>query len=169
MAAPRLTQLDGLSIDQDLEFQRRSWRIQRIGRGVIGLLLLAGLLGLFGRGWLARSTLAAPGLEVRHPRFLRLQSPEEIVVRLTDRRPDKSTVELWVDESLPEFLEFTEITPAPVSQGVRDGRPTFRFEVGGDAPAVIRLRVNPRGWGSRSGRLGLVGGPSVELKQLVYP
>ena len=169
MAAPRLAQLDGLSIDQDLEFQRRSWRIQRIGRGLICLLGRAFWLGLVGGGWPAVPTLAGPGLEVLHPRFLRLQAPEEIVVRLTGGRPGGPAVELWVDESLPEFLEFTEITPAPVSQAVRDGRPTFRFEVAGDAPAVIRLRVNPRGWGLRSGRLGLVGGPSVELKQFVYP
>lgn len=45
-----------LEISQDLEFQKRSWTIQRVGWVVIALLILAGLLGVFGKGIAADAT-----------------------------------------------------------------------------------------------------------------
>ena len=53
-----------LEIEQDHDFQRRSWRLQRAGWIVLSLVLLAGLLGLFGSGPLAHATVGAPGCPV---------------------------------------------------------------------------------------------------------
>lgn len=39
-----------LELDQDIDFQRRSWAVQRVGWGVMALVALAALLGLFGPG-----------------------------------------------------------------------------------------------------------------------
>lgn len=168
-AAPRLSQVGDLVIDQDLEFQRRSWRIQRIGQCFVGLFVLGGLLGLFGKGWLARRELAQGPLRVEHPRFLRLQTPDSLTVRITPDGGAAVPLELWMDDPLAELFEIAEISPAPTAQSVRDGRLIYRFDLSGAPPATIRFRIRPRDWGWRRARLGLVGGPEVELKQLVYP
>ena len=41
-----LKRISGIDIDQDMEYQRREWRIHRIGWGVFALIILATLLGL---------------------------------------------------------------------------------------------------------------------------
>ena len=168
-AAPHLSQVGDLVIDQDLDFQRRSWRMQRIGQILIGLFVLGGLLGLFGRGWLSQREVEEGPLRVEHPRFLRLEAPDSLTVRITPNGDASGPVELWLDDSLAELFEIREISPAPVAQSVRDGRPTYRFDLTGDAPANIRFRFVPRGWGWRPARIGLADGPEVELKQFVYP
>jgi hypothetical protein len=169
-AAPRLFQVDSLTIDEDLEFQRRSWRAQRIGQSLVALFVLGGLLGVFGRGWLAEREASAPGITVNYPGFLRLQAPAEITVRLAlDPSARERAVELWLDDAIAERFEFTEIMPEPESRRLQDGRPVHRFTVRGDSAATIRLRVNPRHCGWSRARLGLVGGPEVELRQLIYP
>ena len=60
-----------MDIEQDLSFQHREWRRERIGWVVIGLILLAGLLGLFGHHPFARATsqTAKGQLTVEYDRF----------------------------------------------------------------------------------------------------
>jgi hypothetical protein len=47
MAVPRVGDLE---VDQNLEFEKVFWRAQRIGWGVVALVVLAALLGVFGNG-----------------------------------------------------------------------------------------------------------------------
>lgn len=169
-AAPRVSQFGGLEIEEDLQFQRRSWRAQRIGQWLVALFVLGGLLGVFGHGWLAEREAGAGGLTARYPGFLRRQTPSEITLRLApDPAVRERVVELWMDDALAERFEFTEIMPEPESRRLQDGRPVHRFTVNGFTAATIRLRMNSRDWGWSRARLGLVGGPEVELRQLIYP
>jgi hypothetical protein len=39
-----------LEIQEDLPFQRREWLVERVAWGVMALLIVAALLGLFGTG-----------------------------------------------------------------------------------------------------------------------
>jgi hypothetical protein len=75
---------DGLQITEDLDFQHRIWKLQRIGWAVMVLLILAAVLGLFGRGILSRAVVtdAQGQLSVEYSRFARFQAPVELVVRI---------------------------------------------------------------------------------------
>jgi hypothetical protein len=46
----------GTEIDQDLEFQRRIWKLQRVAWAVMALVVLAAVLGLLGPGVLGMAT-----------------------------------------------------------------------------------------------------------------
>ena len=63
---------------------RREWRFERIGWGVIALVLVAGSVGLFGDGRLASASASttAGGAVVHYERVVRHGAPSEISLRL---------------------------------------------------------------------------------------
>jgi hypothetical protein len=74
-----------LELNQDLRFQRRMWAVQRIGWAVMALVVLAGLLGLFGPGPLSSATAGkeeGPLLVEGYERFVRFRIPTTLQVRL---------------------------------------------------------------------------------------
>jgi len=79
-----LKRIGDLDINQDLAFQRRSWSLQRIGWGLIALVLIAALLGLFGHGPLSEATTDDPSLPIRlaYERFGRFGSPLVLRIRV---------------------------------------------------------------------------------------
>jgi hypothetical protein len=56
---PGVTRIGDLEIQQDLNYQRREWRIQRLGWVVMRLVILAALLGLLGNGPLSKASVTA--------------------------------------------------------------------------------------------------------------
>jgi hypothetical protein len=49
-------------IDEDLNFQRREWKIQRAGWVTMALVIIAALLGVFGAGPLSSATIETEGV-----------------------------------------------------------------------------------------------------------
>ena len=50
---------DTIAVGEDLEFQRKWWRFERVAWIIFALFVLADVLGLFGRGYLANAERAA--------------------------------------------------------------------------------------------------------------
>jgi hypothetical protein len=62
-----------MEVNADIEFQRRVWRVQRIGWLIIAAVIVAALLGVFGGGPLSRAAVQGDGLRLEYERFARLQ------------------------------------------------------------------------------------------------
>lgn len=93
---------------EDLAFQVRSWRVQRIG-WLVGLLLLGlAFAGLFGRGLLstARSASADGGIEVTYQMFARHGAPSQIDVRVGPALVAAGNATVWITR---DFLEGVEL------------------------------------------------------------
>ena len=92
-----------LALDQDLDFQRRSWRLQRLGWSAMGVTVLAALLGLFGTGPLSSATVSSQdeALTLQYNRFWRVQSPMTLRLSVTPdpRSPHETRVGLESDLS----------------------------------------------------------------------
>ena len=73
----RKSQPQDIDLDQDIDFQQRSWKVQRVGWGLMVLFVLAGLSGLLGTGPLSNVTDGDEGgpLWLEYQRFGRLQAP----------------------------------------------------------------------------------------------
>lgn len=167
----RVKRVGSLQIEQDLEHQRRAWRWRRVGWAAIALVLLAALAGLFGPpGPLSRATAGEPGsaLWVEHPRFVRMSHPAQMRVHLRTADP---APRLWLDERLLESLDVDHMTPQPESATAAPGRVVFEFatQPAAGGAATVVLAIEATGPGLVDGRLGLVGGPELRLRQLVYP
>ncbi|MCK9519893.1 MAG: hypothetical protein M0R74_12850 [Dehalococcoidia bacterium] len=85
----------GLEIDEDFDFQRRSWVVQRVLWTAGAVVLLAALLGFFGRGVLSstESSTTEDDVVVSYQRFARLQTPTQIEVTV---RVGGDKVEVWI-------------------------------------------------------------------------
>ncbi len=161
----------GLQIPVDFELQRRAWRFERIGWLVMGLVLLAAALGLFGRGLFSTATAVCPSgrLSIDYPRAWRIQSPLTLTLRL-DPAPSSPTVQLWIEDAFLARAALEQITPPPERVTLGGGRLTYSFGVGPDpGPAVVEVRISPELPGPLPWRLGLAGEPGVRFSQFIHP
>jgi hypothetical protein len=171
-----MAQATGLEIDQDLEFQRRSWIVQRVGWAIMLALLVAGGLGLLGSGPLSARTASIPGLmRVDYQRFGRYQTSESLTIELEPQATAGGVVRLGIDRHYLEGSKIESIVP-PVErvEGLGDRLVhVFRMAQPG-VPLRVTLRRQPEQFGSIRGRIVLEGGSDVagrtiSFQQFVYP
>ncbi|MEP7151377.1 MAG: hypothetical protein ABI856_06680, partial [Nitrospira sp.] len=65
-----------IQIEQDLPFQYRQWRLERIGQVLLACCIVAALLGLFGHNPLSTTTgqTSDGRLSIHYDRFARIES-----------------------------------------------------------------------------------------------
>lgn len=167
MPQPPLSRVGDLDIDEQFDVQEASWRLQRIGWVAMGLLLLAGLAGVFGHGPLSQVRLGDPaGLELVFGRFER--RTKESVLRVRLGPPADGRVRLWIDASYLSGQPLVRVQPEPEGMELVDGRLLLDLRVAGDRPEV-RIDTRPEVFGPVRGRLGIVDGPELSFRQFVYP
>lgn len=167
MPTPRLNRIGDLEIDQHMGIQEFSWRIQQIGQVAIVLVLVAALVGLLGRGPLARTRAGDPStIAVEYGRFERRTQETTMIVRLG---PQPSGVaQLWVDVSYVAAQPFQRIIPEPERVEMIGDRLVMTLRVSGAHPEVL-ITTRPEAFGSMQARMGLLDGPEVVFDQFVYP
>lgn len=155
-----------LQLDEDFEFQRRQMRLQAIAWTAMALLLLAGLAGVFGGGWLSRVTAEAEGLQVDYPRFMRMQTPQTLQLRFDAGGLRGGEARVAVERRWIEHFAVEQITPDPIAvEAAEDGLLVYRFALAPGARSLqVSIELQPKGPGRVTGRIG-----GTELRQLVYP
>ena len=102
-------------IQEDMTFQRRSWIVERVCWGLLGLLVCLALLGLFSHGPLSERRLATPdsSVTVRYERFQRITR----LARFTMTLPatGEPTARLRLGPSFQDTYEIASLQPAPQS------------------------------------------------------
>lgn len=171
MAKPKKT--NTIEIKEDLDFQQRSWKVQRVAWILMALISLAALLGLFGRGPASSAHAGSDesGLRIDYERFVRQESPGSITAHVGAPvlRPD-STVELWLDRQWLAEMELRYITPEPESTRIEADRVIYNFRVNpASAPVRVTWYLETHALGSSTGRIGAIGGPSLSFAQFAYP
>ena len=163
-----------LDPSRDESIQRTFWQLQRVGWGVMALVLLAGLLGLFGTGPLSRtrSDPLAP-LWAEYDRFGRRAGSEEIRVYLkpVGDRADHAT--FWVDRRFLDSVQVERIAPEPATSRLDGDRVIFEFDRRPPASAsrteAVSIRYRPESWGVLPVRLGVEGRPPLQFWTFLYP
>jgi hypothetical protein len=142
MSGPVPPVVDGLQIDQALDFQRRFERVQRVAWWVLGLVPVAAIAGLFGGGLFSQTTGGggAAGLTVTYERFGRLSAETEI--ELTLARP-AGPVDVAISRGFLDRYDVIEVRPEPVGMQQRPDRVSCT----GSRPAAgRRSRSSPTMW-----------------------
>jgi hypothetical protein len=166
------TQGRGIELADDMEFQRRSWRAERVGRLLIFAGVLAALTGAFGGGGLGSTEARSPDgrLAVRYERIARNHAEATMAVRVAPELVRDGRVSLVFDRALGGAWDFRSSVPGPRSTRLADGDLVLEFELqpGADA-AELRLLWQTREAGPQAGEVGVVGGPKVRLRTFVFP
>lgn len=145
----KLKKVGSIEIDEDMDFQRASWKVQRAGWVLMLLFIITGLLGLFGNGPISSARAGDEGstLLVEYDRFLRVHAPTAAMFRIgNDAALPDSTVRLWVDRSWVSAFELRAITPEPDRAETAGTRLVYVFRV------VPPRRSYASRWISRRGK-----------------
>jgi hypothetical protein len=166
---PAATRQSGdLQINEDLAFQRRDWFAQRIGWGVLGLVLVAGLLGLTGSGPLSRVTRSDGGsLTVEYDRFVRHGSLANLTFRT---RPGAVTdARIAIDRGFLVANDLQRLVPEPDTTRSRGDEIEFAYEVAPGGALNARWTFEPEDIGRHTTTVRLNDGAPVEIRQFTYP
>ncbi|HEX6978868.1 MAG TPA: hypothetical protein VF342_06175 [Alphaproteobacteria bacterium] len=161
-----------LHVDADLAFQKRSWRVQRIGWAVCAILLAAAALGFFGAGAFSTTTAGSPaaGFWVEYERFVRGFAPSELIVHVDRRLVAGDRVNIVLGGDYVRAVELRTLLPPAASAGASPDGAVIAFDaVGGPGELRFVFQIRFSRPGPAAGRVGLQGAPALETRHWVYP
>jgi hypothetical protein len=169
--AARQDKPKGTDIEQDLDFQRRMWLVQRIGWVIFGLIVAAGLAGLLGTGPLADAKAAgSDGFEVEYERFAHRASPTMITIHPGDAPlSEEGTLDIAFTQDYLKNFTIERIIPEPDSESLSGENLVYSFKVDDGGLSTITLHVNPAQAGTWNGQIGPADGDPAAINQFVYP
>jgi len=161
-----------LEINQDLNFERRSWRVERIAWVVAAIILVAALLGFLGPGPLGKATAASPdkSISLAYYRMERHQAPVEWRLQIDGKLVSQGELRLWVHRRFAEVIGTMQIEPEPESVEIEDERFVYAFKAVKPPPIIkIFFRFEPNKVGRTPAQLGVVDGPAIQFSQFYLP
>jgi hypothetical protein len=158
---------DGLQLAQDPEFQRREWRLQRIGWWALALFVVAAAAGLFGDGPLSRAHAATSDarLTIDYERFLRAGAAMRLMIVVQPSTPAPITVRL--PRAYLDGLRLARITPEPAAITLLNDVAELVFANASGERLTIVVDAEPVGRGRLRGRIDTDAG-SLHFWHFVY-
>ena len=158
-----------LQLAQDMAFQHRNWKAQRIAWVLLALVIVTALIGLWGSGPASsRSASAADGsFRIEYERFGRLQAPTQLRLHFAPQAVHAGEVQVWLEgsyaiESFPQ-----QVAPMPRLVEAGESRLTYIFAAQADGGSVL-FDMRPQKVGAMEARIG-VGESALDFRQFVYP
>ncbi|SFB19519.1 hypothetical protein SAMN05216266_10642 [Amycolatopsis marina] len=159
-------------VGEQPRFQVREWRIDRGGWVVMFLIVLAGLLGLWGGGPLGEATVSAGdgSMSVSYDRFVRNLGESTLIAEFPPGSAEADSVSLAVDQAYLTSNQVQSITPEPDTVTARNGRFVYEFPAAADTSLTVRFDLRPSsGAGVRTATIESGSGGQARLWQFVYP
>jgi hypothetical protein len=156
-------------IKEDMQFQRATWRAERIGWALLWLIMILALLGLFSEGLLSTTSAESPAgdLRVTYGRFQRSGAPAE--VKLEAAPQNGQEVVIRVSAPMLDAFTIESISPRPQAErGVTNGIELV-FPVAAGEPLTAYMNVRPHKVGFVSSEIGIGRGRPAQLNQFIYP
>lgn len=162
---------DRFEVHDDLAFQRKTWRFERIGWVAMGCIVLTAALGLTGEGWLSRTTVTDDdGLRLEYERFLRVQAPVVFRLRIGPGSVADGALALRLDTNFVKDFDIERVVPEPAEWRLTPEGLELRFAADGAGPlGIVSFRVQPQHHGPGTAAMGISGRQPVQLRYFVYP
>lgn len=134
---------NAVAVGEDLRFQEQWWTFERVVWIVFAVILLADVLGVFGRGWLAKAELHNPesGIEVKYERVQRAMTPSVVSIQFLPSAVHNGSVQLYVSNSVVKALGTSRVIPQPERSAIGDGGVLYTFPAQGRAPLMVDLEL----------------------------
>jgi hypothetical protein len=161
-----------LTLDEDLPFQRKQWRAERIGWLVMGALIAYSLAGGLGSGGPLSTTEAVSKdgtVRVHYEKYARQLTPNG--VEITARQaPDGHDLQIHLSGNYLHAMAVRSVAPEPSASRAADSGYLFTFErLAGVVEAKIEMQVEPQKIGTVEGWLAVNNGERLAIKQFVFP
>lgn len=158
-----------IAIEANQGFELVWSRAQLTLQVMIGIVVLTGLAGVFGDGWLSTATRAFPSvpLTVTYQRLLRANAPSDLTLAINGRLSGEA-LELGVGAQLLDRGSIGSTQPGAVEVSTTAQGVTYRFRLGPDHAGHVMLKLLVR----QPGPLDMVltaNGEKLALPLFVYP
>ena len=161
---------DEIAVGSDLEFQRKWWRFTRFLWMFFAAVIVADLLGLFGRGYFANASAGTSDgtMSAKYERIERYSAPSILRIDFGQTAIQGGKVQLWVGESLIKSLGTQRVIPQPEQSIVGGDGITYIFPVS-TVPASVKFEMQPSAPGIYDLPLRVAGSQLLKLKIFVMP
>lgn len=158
-----------IDIEEDLNHQKKAWRIRSAGFILIILFVVASALGLFGTGVLSKITEGdeASGFYIETEKFLRAGAPAQMIIHLKDRSPD--TLEIFFNNDFLKNIKIESITPRPVEETNSGGNTLFKFTRKTAGSYLIKIDYTAEEPFLHTVNLSSKDGRTINFTQIIYP
>ena len=159
-----------VAVGEDLEFQRRWWKFERAIWVFFLLLIVADVLGLFGRGWFAKAqrTDDAQTVTLDYERVARASTPSIMTFRFHPEAIQNGAIRLFVSQDLIKTLGAQRVSPQPATSTMGDGGITYTFPAT-EIPATAEIQLQPSFPGVHHFRVQVAGGQPINADVVVVP
>lgn len=163
--------IDGrIAVGENLEFQRKWWKFERVVWTLFLLILVADVLGVFGRGWLSKGRISdsTHTLTVDYERVARASTPSIMTLQFGPGAIRNGHIQLYVSDSVIKPLGAQRISPQPAVSSVGDGGITYTFDAT-KVPASVEIALEPSFPGRHRFKLQVLGYAPVQSSIIVVP
>jgi hypothetical protein len=159
-----------LAVGDDLHFQRRWWRFERLIWVLFLGIVIADLLGCFGRGYFANAEAKSSDgmVDIHYQRVERFSTPSILSVQFGPNAAHNGHVKLWVSDSLLNALGNQRVIPEPSSSVLDSGGILYTF-ASSSHPSSVEFALEPATFGLFPLTLQVPGSSPVNLKIWVMP
>jgi hypothetical protein len=171
----QIQRVGDLELSQDLTFQQKEWKIQRIGWVIMFLVLLLALLGFMGgEGLVTAATTGQDGdsLRIYYDRFSRFSKPMTLQFQFSGAATKAATVRVWLNRDYVESVKIDMIEPEPENVEAAADRMIYTFaQAEPGQPITVIFHLATERFGVLNGRAGLEAdaGGTVEFSHISYP
>lgn len=161
---------DEVAVGSDLEFQRKWWRFTNIMWIVFACIVVADLLGCFGRGPLAKAQVRANDgtMDVKYERIERFSTPSILRVQFGQNAIHDGKIQLWVDDNLVKPLGNQRVVPQPLTSVEDQGGILYTFPTTA-LPASVEFALEPASPGIYDTSLQVPNADKVNIRIYVVP
>ena len=162
----------GLQVEEDIGFERKEWKVERIAWLVMLLVVLAATAGLFGNGLLSRTTKSTSDgqLEIAYQRFARSGGRTTLEVTVAPGVSQEDEVKVLVSRGYLSRFQIRQVTPEPDSAESSGDSLAFVFKVGDSrSPLEVEFNLEAEAAGRTRGTVAVGEGPALRFSQFVYP
>lgn len=159
-----------IAVGEDLAFQRRWWRFERLIWAFFTVLIACDLLGLFGDGWLARARASVPdgSLSIDYERIERATTPSAMVLHFGPGAVRQGHVRVFVSDAIVRDLGAQRIAPQPAVSAIGEHGISYDFPATA-GPAEVQIGLEPSAAGLYRFRVQAAGEPPLDKRVLVLP
>lgn len=166
-----LKKVGKIQVEEDLQFLKREWRVQRIGWIIMGLIFAAAAVGALGGGPVAQARYGDPHVfEIDLPRLSRHGAIEDMRISVGPGFQSDSAVRIAITSAYLDAFKIEDIKPQPAEQLAAGEFIIFAFpRVDARQPLHVSFKLRPEDYGSVQGRVQLMGGSTIDVRQFILP
>ncbi len=159
-----------VQVKQNERFQRREWRLERIGWALVGAFVVAGLIGLLGTGPFSWATATSnEGLvTVDYQRVTHHEADDALELTFPADAVEDGTISVEITGTWLSGIDLQGVSPQPSEERTIPNGVVFEFAVERPGPTRARLTFRAQEYGTLSAEV-TVRGDTVSLSQLVLP